>query len=535
MKNNTLQEYLYNTVRKYPNRTAISYMDHEITYWELFDKSEWLREILNECGVCEGDLVGIFMEKSDNTVAAIFSILSCDAAYIPLDSVYSPISRIISILEEIMVKVLITSPTGMLKLEKELEKCGKLKNCKIIVLDRENAIEISSGKKYTFCGVQTGAELAINRKGKDKNNIAYIFYTSGSTGKPKGVVISHQNAITFVDWCCSYFKPNSEDIFLSIAPFHFDLSVFDLYVAVASGGKLIILPPQKERNVLNYLEYIRKEQVTCIYSVPSLWNAFLRYGKLKTGELKSLKHVLFAGEVFQPEALKKAMECVPQAGFYNLYGLVETNVFTYYKVKDIEEIGDEPVPIGYVCEPSEAVIINDDKEITEIGEEGELCLCGPLVMKGYYNNRDLTKKVIRKSPIARHKGKNLFHTGDIVRLNEEGAYVLIGREDSLVKRNGFRIELGEIETALTSILGVEEVSVVSMMGKEKETVICAAVLMNDDTPFSAHKLEEETIEKIPSYMLPDYICQVDEFKRNSNGKVDREYLKQYFKMNYLEE
>ena len=532
MKSNTLHGYLYETVKRYPDRTAISYMERDMTYLELSERAGWMREILVKYGVQAGDLVGIYMEKSDLEIAAIFGILSCEAAYIPLDSIYSPVSRIIGILEETKSAVLITSKGGMQKLEAEPEWFEKMPVCRVLVLDGDCAYERNNRDEYVFERGKHSLKVAdIGEKGMDST--AYILFTSGSTGKPKGVVLSHRNADAFVDWCCSCFQPAPEDVFLSVAPLHFDLSVFDLYVSIRSGGKLVILPSQKERNVLNYLEYIRRYRVTYLYSVPSLWNAFLRYGKLRIGELDSLKYVLFAGEVFQPEALKKAMEFVPQADFYNLYGLVETNVFTYYKVKGKDSVGEAPVPIGYACGESETVILKDDQEVTRIGEEGELCLCGPLVMKGYYHNQELTDRVIKKSPLERHNGKPLFHTGDIAMLNEEGAYVLIGRRDSLVKKNGFRVELGEIETALASMKGVEEAAAVALKNEKMETILCAAVSMNGEERFSVQRMKEGIAGRIPSYMIPDYICCMEEFKRNSNGKIDREYLKQYFAKQYL--
>lgn len=535
MKINALQEYLYESVKKYRNRIAICYQEHDMTYQELYDRSEYIREVLMGCGVHEGSFVGIYMEKTDLTVAAIFGVLSCNAAYIPLDTMYSPASRIADIVEETQIQVILSSHSCITKLMEEMQTYEILTKVKILILDDENdSLEQGCSNIVSISWGKSSRRGLEQKKCYNSENIAYILFTSGSTGKPKGVMISHQNAITFVEWCCSYFKPNQEDHFLSVAPFHFDLSIFDLYVSIASGGCLVIVPAQKERNLLNYLEYIRRYKISYIYSVPSLWIAFLRFGHLKIGELSSITHVLFAGEVFQPEALKKTMEYVPNARFFNLYGLIETNVFTYYEVVSKDSIGEEPVPIGYVCDSSEAVILKGDQEVVEVGEEGELCMCGPILMKGYYNNEELTNQVIRKSPLTRHQGKLLFHTGDVVKLNSEGAYVFVGRNDFLVKKNGFRIELGEIETAITSVLGIEEAAVVAIKDEKQMTIICAAVTTSDDTKFSVRALKEKISERIPLYMIPDYICLIDEFQRSPNGKIDREYLKRNYMTKYLQ-
>lgn len=526
MKTDMLQQYLYNAVENCGDRVAVYYKDRAMTYCELLHQSKRIGKMLVDYGVSDGMLVGIYMEKSDYTIAAMFGVMIAGGAYVPLDTVHSPIKRIVDIIENTELQIILISSSCWENMRSEIEHFEYLQRVTFIVVD-DSKTEIYEQNLYLDISKRKTNDVGgMEASGKD--SLAYVLFTSGSTGKPKGVMISHENAITFVEWCCSYFHPTQEDRFLSIAPFHFDLSVFDIYVTIASGASLFIATVEEERNLINYLRYIKEKQITYLYSVPSIWNAFLRFGKMNKGELNSLTHVLFAGELFEPKALRQTMEYVPLARFFNLYGLIETNVFTYYEVLSKDLVNDAPVPIGFVCDNSEAIILDGEREVTAVGEEGELCMCGPVLMKGYFNNQELTDKVMRSSPIEKHGGKVFFHTGDIVKLNEEGAYVLVGRNDFLIKKNGFRIELSEIEVALSSMDGVDEVAAVAIRDDQLKVTIYAAITVKDQNVPSVREMKELIAKKIPYYMVPDYIEIVEGFDRTANGKIDRELLKEKF-------
>lgn len=514
-----LQQYLKEAAVQYPKNTAVKLRDEKITYTELWEQSTKLAQLLAASGVQRGDLVAVYMEKSIEAVIGIYGVLIAGAAYIPLDMRYSPLKRAAGIVERSGAKCVITSSRPAMERELTPEE-NRLPDTvtEITVLPFSHGCQFEVCKKGTVWPGENGDSPP---DGGTDADLAYVLYTSGSTGTPKGVMLSHRNALTFVDWAVSYFHPCPDWNFSSFASFQFDLSVFDIYVCAACGGCLNLVPAEISGNPGRIISWIRENTITCMYTVPSLWTAIFRYAHVVPEDLQSLKEILFAGEVFIPKDLKRLMAAAPGAGFCNLYGPTETNVCTCHRVETVEEIGDKPVPIGRACANTEVFILDESgEEITGEGE-GELYVKGSIVMQGYFNEPALTSAVLSPSRLLRHHGARIFKTGDLVR-RHRGLIEFVGRKDHMVKRNGFRIEPAEIEYALLSDEDVREAAVVSFFDKGREAAcVYAAVSMNDGGRFSVIRMQNRLAALLPRFMLPDTIVQLDEIPKNANGKTDR--------------
>lgn len=531
MENYLLQHLLKNPVEKHPRQTAIIDGRKQITYSQLEEKSNQIANLLIQSGLKPNVPVGIVMEKSLESIVLFLAILKTGAVYIPIDPNYSPLARIKNILKQGKIRWIVTSSKEWCSLiENKSENKHKLnlKCCVQInsILDRD-ALDIVVNDMvnelhYKFSFSKTlDYDIQLTA-----SNLAYVLYTSGSTGIPKGVSISHQNALTFINWSLGRFNPNSTDVFSSFAPFHFDLSVFDIYVSLASGACLNIVPNNVSKNPMLLANWIKSNQLTIVYTVPSVWITMLNYASKNMEEINQLRYILFAGEVFPPKYLKALMKVIPDARYFNLYGPTETNVCTYHEVKDINEVADKPVPIGRACENTEAIAVDKTGQEIKPGETGELIVRGPIVTSGYYNDPEKTKNAFQTIE-KRNSGKQQYYkTGDVVRLLENGLYEFIGREDDMVKVAGFRIELQEIEYALLSDQNISEVAVLAKKPADSalQPVINAFVTLKTPGNFSVLKVKKDLKSLLPHYMIPEGIEVLEKMPTNTNGKVDRARL-----------
>lgn len=535
-----LQHLLDDSASVYPERCAIKANNLAITYRNLAEKSNKLANLLVNSGLKPGSVVGIYMHKSIETVIAMFAVLKAGGAYIPIDSHYSPVSRILKIIELSGAEYIITTHSMWTELLDNQDPTRKidssLKNIILIdnilnsgVVTPPDFVEAGDHRNFYFYDDNVPSDLqrtcpVIN------DDLAYILYTSGSTGTPKGVMISHINALTFINWSLSCFEPTFEDVFSNFAPLHFDLSVFDIFVAIACGACVTMVPANIAGNPRAIIDWATRQKVTFWYSVPSVWVSIMNYASINPQDLQSLRYILFAGEVFPPKLLKELMVKLPKALYYNLYGPTETNVCTYHQVKSPDEITDRPVPIGKACENTEILVLNENDQPVAIGEEGELMVRGTIVTSGYYKNSQMTMNVFKKSPLPHHNEALFYKTSDIVRKRPDNTYEYIGRKDLMVKCAGFRIELQEIENTFYQNDSIEEAVVVPYTNpKNNATMLYAFVKVKKGVQFSIIESKRFLAKILPKYMVPEFIECIDNMPKNSNRKVDRTLLAEWAK------
>ena len=362
------------------------------------------------------------------------------------------------------------------------------------------------------------------------DDLAYILYTSGSTGVPKGVMLTHRNARTFVDWMAAEFTITAEDRVASRAPLNFDLSVFDVFNALAAGATLLIKDRRKaveagkgssERHQA-YVAMLRGERATVLYTTPSTFVTLVDKGGLD--HTVPLRVIMYAGEPFPPALLRHVMAALPQTQVANIYGPTETNIVTCHRVSEPPQ-GDAPIPIGREVADTEIVVVGDERRQCAPGEVGELWVRGGTVCVGYFGKDDLTRERLVSSPFHPYPAW-FWRTGDYGTRRPDGTLVYHGRLDNMVKTRGHRVELGDVEAALCEHPDVAQAVVVPVPHPSYGSSLHAFVLPRErpGEPPSPADVLQFLQSRLPDYMLPWELVLVSELPYTSTGKVDRQLL-----------
>ena len=517
-----LFEFLEHSANIDPDRTAIIEPGQgSITYGELNALANQLRDRLYQLGISRGDRVGIYLHKSIDSLAAILGILKTGAAYVPVDP-GAPVARNAYILADCQVKVVIIEDCFVSDLAAEWGASEDLS--RFLILDR------TGGGKY----IKEMLELAqanmpispADSVNPALDDLAYILYTSGSTGKPKGVMLTNRAAISFVDWCSEAFEPDYNDRFSSHAPFHFDLSILDIYLPIKHGASLVLISEEIGKDPVRLGAMIAESNITIWYSAPSILSFLAQYGKLERYDYASLRIVLFAGEVFPVKHLRALKKLLPHPRYFNLYGPTETNVCTFYEIPQIvPEDRMTPFPIGKACSNYRIGILDEHGNEVEPGKEGELCANGQGMMIGYWNLPEKTANAF----LVDFSGNKWYKTGDIVVEGPDGNYIYVARRDRMVKKRGYRIELGEIEAGLYRHPAIKEAAVVALQNDEG-VKIRAFVSHHKDSRPSIIELKQFCAQNLPAYMVPDLFSFLDFLPKTSTDKIDYQKLKEFSSM-----
>ena len=516
-----LHELLRAAARGGPDRIALVDGEITVTYGELDQRSESLaHHLMANAGVARGDRVAVYAEKSAAAVVALYAVLKTGAAYVPLD-VGSPPARLAAVIADCSVAAVVTTAA---RFEDAAAIVASVPlDAAVVVLDWPSGpLPPIDGIRVVEAGTERGGHAPTASSGVTSLDLAYVLYTSGSTGTPKGVMHTHRSALTFVEWAAAEFELDSSDRLSSHAPFHFDLSVFDLYAAALVAATVVLVPPSASVLPAGLRRFIAEAEISVWYSVPSVLSSLARRGGLARSPLGRLRLILFAGEVFAVPVLRDLVSLLPQARFANLYGPTETNVCTWYEVPQRPDEIPDPLPIGRAIPDDEVMAVTDDGRRAGPGELGELCVRGGTVMEGYWGDPVNTERSLVPNPIGNVSGGRVYRTGDLVQERPDGHFAFLGRRDSQIKSRGYRIELGEIEAALHADPRIAECAAVAVPDEAITNRLMAFVV--GAVGLTEADVRRACAERVPSYMIPESIVLVGDLPRTTTGKVDRRAL-----------
>lgn len=510
-----LHHYLRDSALRAPDSIALVDRDRQFTYRELDEKSDAVAARLIELGVTRGDRVGIYLPKAAEAVIGIYGAMKSGAAYVPIDP-SAPEARVQYIAGNCGIRHIVSGA----KRSKAWQGLASAGVEHVLAMDTDDPADAAGVTVHPSSWIEAGGTPPD--PGIIDQDLAYILYTSGSTGEPKGVMLSHLNCRAFVEWAVEEYSVTSDDRVSSHAPFHFDLSTFDLYSAALAGAPLYLVPAKAALFPAEVARFIRTNEISVWYSVPSILIMLVEKGGLETGDLPSLRQLLFAGEVFPTKYLSRIMKRLPHVAFANLYGPTETNVCTAYTVPEPPEEDGPTIPIGGTITNVETFVVDEEDNLVEPGSVGELLVRGPTVMAGYWGDPERTATRLIASPIDRHHGDPVYRTGDLVEEMPDGNYRFLGRRDNQIKSRGYRIELGDIEAALNAHPAVVEAVALAIPDEMISNRIVAYVSASDE--ITERTLTTFCAERIQRYMVPETILIQQALPKTSTGKIDRQTL-----------
>jgi amino acid adenylation domain-containing protein len=479
-------------VRERPDAPALAFGEQALSYGELNAQANRLAHRLMALGVKPEAKVGIAAERSLEMVVGILAILKAGGAYVPLDPEY-PTDRLAYMVEDSGIALLLT--------QSHLQVPGT-EGLQVLALD---TLDLSSEP-------EANPDLELHGE-----NLAYVIYTSGSTGRPKGAQLCHRNVSRLLDATGAWFHFGPGDVWTMFHSYAFDFSVWEIFGALCTGGKLVVVPFWVSRSPEDFLQLLRNERVTVLNQTPSAFGQLASLPQTNEGDL-ALRTVIFGGEALDPQRLRGWIEHhgddSPQ--LINMYGITETTVHVTRRRITAADLGRSRSPVGIAIPDLGLQVLDGQLNPAPLGVAGELYVSGAGLARGYLNRQGLTAERF----IAGEGGERLYRTGDLVKWNNEGQLEYLGRIDHQVKVRGFRIELGEIEAGLLAQPEVREAVVIANEGPTGTRLVGYVSGQEIDT----NVLRERLGEALPDYMVPSVLVVLDALPLNTNGKVDRKAL-----------
>jgi amino acid adenylation domain-containing protein len=517
-----LHRLLTEAADRHPGTVALRDGDRVLDYAQLEIRANQVANLLVALGVSRGDRVALYLDKSLEAVIGLYAVMKAGAAYVPLDP-QAPAKRLGFVARDCDARWVITASTKASSWAPLIEHGAPFDD--LIVLDAPTGEfdlrGLAASRIHRSDAIVSQPQAGPPVRTIDAD-LAYILYTSGSTGQPKGVMLSHRNALAFVEWAVRTFAVGTTDRLSSHAPLHFDLSVFDLFAASKAAAAAVLVPPQASVFPREAVRFIDDQQLTVWYSVPSVLSMMVVRGGLKQGSLPALRTLLFAGEVFPTKYLRELVALLPHVRFANLYGPTETNVCTWYEVERVNPTDDADIPIGKPIDNDEVIVADETGNPVEPGTPGELYVRGATVMQGYWGDPDRTAKARLSNPWQSQIGDPIYRTGDLVAELPDGNLRFLGRRDAQIKSRGYRIELGDIESALNAHAEVVECAVVAIPDDLLGNRIRGHVVLR--TAVDSQALAAFCADRLPAYMVPESFVLHEGLPRTTTGKIDRQAL-----------
>ena len=487
-----------------------------LTYAEINARANRLAHRLRRLGVKAEDRVAICIERSAELIVGVLATVKAGAAYVPLDASY-PAERLAYMLDDCGPAVVLTQP----------DLGGNWAHARAQLAPTTPMIEVTAAP----CDWDTepGVDLDAADSGVSARSLLYVIYTSGSTGMPKGVMIEHANLTRLFAATASSFDFGRNDVWTFFHSIAFDFSVWEIWGALLSGGRIVVVPHAVTRSTDDFYRLLRHEQVTVLNQTPSAFRQLIAEQGRTRGE-HTLRYVILGGEALDTRTLAPwyADERNAATALVNMYGITETTVHvTCRPLSPSDALRADSSPIGAPVEDLCLHILDASRRVAPEGVAGEIFVGGAGVARGYLNRADLSAARFLRDHLSCDPHARLYKTGDIGRRRADGEVEYLGRSDAQVKIRGFRIELGEIEAAPATHAAVQDAVVLVRESGASGKQLVAYYVPRPDTDAdaaSSHNLRRHVAAHVPSHMVPAAFIRLERLPLTPNGKLDRQAL-----------
>ncbi|NDL01110.1 phototemtide A non-ribosomal peptide synthetase PttC [Photorhabdus bodei] len=495
-----------------PNAIALSLGNDRLSYGELNQRANQLARYLVNRGIGTEDVVALALPRSMETLIALLAVLKAGAAYLPLD-LHNPAERLGFIVSDAKPMLIITNAenAGMLN--------GSTPDLVVDMPEYQQRLAPFSKRDLQPDELLRPVSTA---------SLAYIIYTSGSTGNPKGGLIPHENVLRLFTATQSWFDFGRNDVWTLFHSYSFDFSVWEIWGPLLYGGRLVIVPFMVSRDPQAFLKLLSEEKVTVLNQTPSAFYQLIEADQ-NDREKKyplALRKVVFGGEALDLSQLERWYQrhdsAVPE--LINMYGITETTVHVSYQALTPAMMRSQSgSPIGVGIADLRIYVLDNALRHVPTGVEGEMYIAGAGLARGYLNRAGLSAERFVADPYG-EPGSRMYRSGDLAFRSPEGGLIYIGRADQQVKLRGFRIELGEIEAALADDPQVTQAVVLMRKDQPGNPQLVGYITSDSDAAIDMAALYHRVAAKLPDYMVPAAILQIERFPLTVNGKLDKRAL-----------
>lgn len=516
-----IHHLLQSTARRLPDKEALVHGTQRLTYAEVAQRTASLALGLRNCGLKQGDRLGVYLDSSIPQVLSLMGISQAGGVFVTLNTLLVD-EQVVHIANDCQMKGLITTAGKLWSLGSAIKNISSLEFI-VVVADREPPPK--SPTTYDFeqlCNLEPPSNLLERASEQD---LAALIYTSGSTGKPKGVMLNHAQIMAGSSIVCEYLKITESDRILAVLPFSFDAGLNQLITAFQQGSTLVLISFTFAREIVQTLI---KEKITALAGVPTLWGLMVQpRSSMAKHQFPHLRYITNTGGKMPQNVLAALREYLPETEIFLMYGLTEAFRSTYLPP---EQLDVRPTSIGKAIPNTEILVISDRGRLCQPGEIGELVHRGPTVSLGYWGQPELTAQRLKQHPFQPPElgdAEKVCYSGDLVTLDEEGFIYFVARRDATIKSSGFRISPTEVEEVLMASNKLQAAAVIGVPDDLLGQAVKAFVVENESTQLNIKSLLKFCSEKLPRYAIPKQVEVLDRLPQTTSGKVDYPALKNY--------